>query len=68
MSKNFNIFPKFAIGDKFWAIRNHKAQEVEVKVVVIDSPDNKISYGDSVYDLTPEAYCYASKEELIKSL
>lgn len=63
-----NIVTKFVFGDKIWAIKDRKAQEVEVKVIVIDSPDGSVSYGDSQYDTIPEKHCYASKEELIKSL
>ena len=65
-----DVKTKFKIGDKIWIVKNYKAQEIEVLAVVVTEKGvgYAISDIDFARDAVPESCCYASKEELIKSL
>lgn len=62
MESEMEIKTKYAIGDTLWRIRNSRAESFECAVIAYEKT---ASYGKSVYDLSEEAQCFASKEELL---
>lgn len=62
------INTKFAIGDKAFVLKGHKAAEIEIKAVFFGG--NKVCYsaeeGPLVFSSYPEEHCFATKDELIE--
>ena len=58
------ITTKFAIGDTAWRIYDSRATCFEIGCILYDGVT--VYYGATAYDTTPEALCFATKEELIK--
>lgn len=62
-----NLETKFSLNDKIWIIHENKVIQSLITLIEIDE-DGSIKYRTKIFERFSEEDCFATKEELIKSI